>query len=87
MLDSGRPIKEAGTPFPMLTKAELQKIKGPTLVINGETSILWLRRLGEIAAASIPGCERARIRSGHYPHLENATEFNKQLLDFLQRTE
>jgi pimeloyl-ACP methyl ester carboxylesterase len=87
MLDNGRTIKEVGTPFPILTKAELKKIKGPTLVINGETSTLWLRRVGEIAAASIPGCERARIKAGHYPHLENPTEFNKQLLDFLQRTE
>ncbi len=87
MLDNGRTIREVGTPFPMLTKAELKKFKGRTLVINGETSALWLRRVGEIAAASIPGCEKARIKSGHYPHLENPTEFNRHFLDFLRRTE
>ncbi len=87
MLDNSRTVKEGGTPLPVLRKEDLKTIKCPTLLINGETSALWLRRIGEIAASAIPGCRRVRIAgSGHFPHIERPAEFNSQILDFLKRT-
>lgn len=85
MLDNGRTYKEVTTPFPLLRKEDLKKIRSPTLVVNGESSNLLLRRIAQMAASSIPGCKRVRITgSGHYPHIEKPAEFNSQLLEFLQ---
>jgi len=86
MLDNGRTVREGGLPYPALTKSELKKINRPTLVVRGEASALWLRKIGEIAATLIPGCEITNVPlSGHFPHIENPTEFNKRLLGFLQQ--
>jgi pimeloyl-ACP methyl ester carboxylesterase len=86
MLDNGRTVREGGLAYPTVTREDLSKVTSPALVINGETSALWLRRIGEITATSMPGCEKARIsKTGHFPHIQNPEEFNKQLLGFLQR--
>jgi len=86
ILDNGRTVREGGLPYPPLTRDELKKIGCPTLVVRGETSALWLRKIGEITAASIPGCEITNIpRSGHFPHIESPSEFNGRVQGFLQR--
>lgn len=84
MLDNGRTVREGGLPYPTVTKADLSEVKSPTLVINGETSALWLRAIGQATAASMPGCEKARIsKTGHFPHIQNPLEFNARLQEFL----
>ena len=85
MLDNGRTYKEVTIPYPPLAREDLKRIRSPTLVVNGETSNLLLRKMAEVSAASIPGCKRVVIGgSGHFPHIEKPTEFNSQLLGFLQ---
>jgi pimeloyl-ACP methyl ester carboxylesterase len=84
MLENGRTIGELKTKFPRFTKAEASRIACKTLVVNGETSPKWLRRIGELLASSIGRSEYARILgSAHFPHVERPAEFNGKLQKFL----
>jgi pimeloyl-ACP methyl ester carboxylesterase len=86
MVENARTVKETELPYPALDREDLHRIRVPTLVLNGETSALWLRRVGEIAGQSVPNCERTVISgAGHYPHLQRAAEVNSRLLAFLDR--
>ena len=83
MIDNARTIAELRTKFPPF-KAQIGKIACKTLVINGEESALWLRRIGELTASSIPHAQSAKIsRARHFPHIENAPEFNERVMSFL----
>jgi pimeloyl-ACP methyl ester carboxylesterase len=83
MLDNAKTIAELRTKFPPF-KAQIRKITCKTLVINGEESALWLRRIGKLAATSLPHAWFAIIsKSRHFPHIENAPEFNERVLNFL----
>ncbi|MDA4114437.1 MAG: alpha/beta hydrolase [Thaumarchaeota archaeon] len=83
MIDNARTIAELRTRFPPF-RAQIGKIACKTLVINGEESALWLRRIGQLTASSIPHAQGAKIsRSRHFPHIENAPEFNERVLSFL----
>jgi non-heme chloroperoxidase len=85
MLDNARTVAELGTKLPPF-KAHVGKISCRTLVVNGEQSALWLRRIGELTARSIPNSEAVRIQgSRHFPHMENSTEFNSKVLAFLSK--
>jgi non-heme chloroperoxidase len=85
MLDNPRPIAELRTKFPPF-KAHVGKISCRTLVINGEQSALWLRRIGELTAKSVPHSEAVKIPgSRHFPHLENPSEFNSKVLAFITK--
>ena len=53
---------------------------------NGELSALWLRRIGEVTAKSVPHGEAAKIQgSRHFPHIENPSEFNSKVLGFISK--
>jgi len=83
MLDNAKTIAELRTKFPPF-KAQIRKITCNTLVVNGEQSPLWLRRIGKLAATSLPHAWFAMIsKSRHFPHIENAPEFNERVLNFL----
>jgi pimeloyl-ACP methyl ester carboxylesterase len=83
--DNARTVAELKTKFPPF-KAYIGKISCRTLVVNGEKSPLWLRRIGELAAASIPRAEAVKVpRSGHFPHIENEGSFNESVLAFLAK--
>jgi non-heme chloroperoxidase len=83
--DNARTIAELRTKFPPF-KAHIGKISCRTLVVNGEGSPIWLRRIGELAAASIPKAEAVKIpKSGHFPHMENYSAFNESVLGFLTK--
>jgi non-heme chloroperoxidase len=85
MLDNARTIAELRTKLPPF-KASVQKISRRTLVVNGQESALWLRRIGELVARSVPHCEAASIpKSRHFPHLENPSEFNSEMLKFISK--
>ena len=85
-LDNARTVKEVDTPYPALSRAELSKLRVPTMMVHGQTSALWLRGIAEMAGASIPQCATITIPdSGHYPHFQNPAAFNRALLGFLQR--
>ena len=84
MLDNARTIGELNTKFPRFTRTEAASIKCKTLVINGERSPKWLRKIGELLASSISGSEIASVAgSAHFPHVEKSEEFNAILLRFL----
>lgn len=84
MLDNCRTIGELNTKFPRFTRVEAAGIACKTLVVNGERSPKWLRKIGELLASSISGSERATIAgSAHFPHIERPAEFNSVLSKFI----
>jgi len=84
-LENARTIAELRKTLPPF-KAQIGKISCRTLVINGEMSALWLRRIGELTARSIPQSEAKQISgSRHFPHMENPGEFNSKVLDFIAK--
>lgn len=84
MLENARTIAELKTAFPMFTAAEAARIRCPTLIVNGASSALWLRRIGELLAKAVPGSKRLLVTNArHFPHFENPTEFNSKVLEFL----
>jgi len=83
MLDNGRTIGELNTKFPKFTQKEAAMIMCKTLVVNGERSPKWLRKIGDLLAASISGSSQVTIAgSAHFPHMENPAEFNAELRKF-----
>jgi len=86
MLDNARTIAELRTKLPRF-KPHIEKISCRTLVINGDQSAIWLRRIGELTAKSVPNGEAAKISgSRHFPHLENPSEFNSRVLGFVSKS-
>jgi pimeloyl-ACP methyl ester carboxylesterase len=84
MVANARTVGELRTVFPRFTGGHAALISCRTLVVNGESSPLWLRRIGELTAGSIPGARRTLVAgSRHFPHMENPAEFNRKALEFL----
>jgi len=84
MLDNAKTIGELRTKFPSFTSKEVGKISCPTLVLNGERSALYLRRIGELTTKAVPGAKRVVVPgSRHFPHMENPTFFNESVMGFL----
>jgi len=84
MVENGITVGELKTKFPKFTKDEASKISCRTLIINGESSPKWLRRIGELLAKSIERSEYTRISgAAHFPHVQRPAEFNKVVKDFL----
>ena len=84
-LDNARTIAELRTKLPPF-KAHVGKISCRTLVVNGAESALWLRRIGDLVARSVPNCEALTVaRSRHFPHFENPTDFNANVLKFISK--
>jgi len=68
------------------TTSFLSKVKIPTLIIVGESDALTPVSLSEEMRAQIPGSEMHIIgNAGHLSNLENPDEFNKHLLNFLDK--
>lgn len=83
MLDNAKTIAELRTKLPPF-RERAPKVSSRTLVINGTDSALWLRRIGQLTAAAVPKCQHASVANArHFPHLENAPEFNRQVQGFL----
>ena len=84
MLDNAKTIGELRTKFPSFTSKEVGKISCPTLVLNGERSALYLRRIGELTTKAVPGAKRVVVPgSRQFPHMENPTFFNESVMGFL----
>jgi non-heme chloroperoxidase len=85
MLDNARTIAELRTRLPPF-KAQTGKIACRTLVINGQQTAVWLLRIGELVARSVPHAEALTVSaSRHFPHLENPSEFNSEALKFISK--
>lgn len=85
MLDNAKTIAELRTRFPPF-KSQAADISCRTLVINGEQTAVWLRRIGELVAKHVPRCEALTVTaSRHFPHIENAPELNENVLKFISK--
>ncbi len=87
MLDNAKTIAELRTKLPPF-KASAGKISCRTLVVNGQDSAVWLRRIGELVARAVPNSEALSIAGArHFPHMENPSEFNSNVLKFVSKRE
>lgn len=85
MQDNARTIAELRTTLPPF-KERAAKMKTRTLVLNGQESALWLRRIGALTAKAIGAAEASIVPNArHFPHLENSAAFNDRVLDFFSR--
>jgi pimeloyl-ACP methyl ester carboxylesterase len=85
MLDNARTVAELKTAFPRFTAKEAGLISRPTLVVNGEMSPAYLRKIGELTSKAVPGARRVVVPgSRHFPHMENPEFFNSAVLGFLE---
>jgi len=66
------------------TREQLAQIEAPTLVLGARRDIMVPPELAEIIAASIPGSRFELLDGGHAFSAENAVEFNRVILEFLQ---
>jgi non-heme chloroperoxidase len=86
MLQNGQTIGELETTFPILAKEDAREIMIPTLLVKGEESPKWLRRIVDGLGQSLPKSSVVEIaRSGHLPHIDNASDFNTAIRRFLEK--
>ena len=85
MHENAKTIAELRTAFPAF-KDRAGKLASRTLVVNGEDSALWLRRIGELTVKALPRAEAFKVpHARHFPHLENDSVFNARLLEFFSK--
>ena len=83
-LANARTIRETDLPYPAIGDRDLARIAVRTLVVNGTSSALWLREIGRRTAEAVPNARHVRVAaSGHFPHVQNPSEFNEALSRFL----
>jgi 3-oxoadipate enol-lactonase len=64
----------------------LGAVRIPTLVLTGDEDVEDIKQIADGLAAEIPGAERATIaNAAHLPNLERPEEFDRIVLEFLQR--
>ena len=86
MKDNARTVAELDTRLPVFTNEDARRIVAPTLLINGANSPKFFHTIVDELAKATPKSEVVRISgSAHFPHLENPSEFNTQLLEFLHK--
>ena len=68
------------------TRARLHEIRVPTLIVHGDYDPLVPYPNGQILATEIPGARLVPLRGvGHLPHIEATEEFNRVVMEFLDR--
>ena len=88
MSENSATIGEVEAKLPIFGKAEAGRIAAPTLLINGSDGTMIFRAINKQLAKSIPNSQIALIpSSSHFPHFENSSSFNKNVLDFLRGPE
>ena len=71
---------------PAFGKEEASKIRAPVLLMSGDKSPRVLHSIVDRLSQAIPKSQVARILdSAHFPHIEQPQEFNRIVLDFLER--
>jgi non-heme chloroperoxidase len=87
MLDNGKTVGELETTFPVFTSSDARKISLQTLLVKGELSPKWLRAIVDNLRKSMPNSSAVEISgSGHLPHIENPSEFNARIQEFLKKS-
>ena len=86
MLDNGKTIGELETEFPIFTRSDARRVTIRTLLVKGEKSPKWLQGIVDNLSKSMPNNTVVKISgSGHLPHIENPSEFNARLSEFLKK--
>ena len=74
-------IREARPPF---SRAEVEAIRAPTLLVGGERSPPFYREILDALERCLPDVRRVTIPGASHPmNHENAAAFNAAVLDFL----
>jgi pimeloyl-ACP methyl ester carboxylesterase len=72
--------------FPLTTCEDVQKVKAPTLLLDGELSPKWFHVINDVLERCLPGAERAMIpAASHGLELENPQAFNEKVLAFIAK--
>jgi pimeloyl-ACP methyl ester carboxylesterase len=85
MKENARTVGELGARLPVYTKEDASRISARTLLVNGSDSPKFFHSIVDKLGRFIEKSEVVRIQgSAHFPHLENPTEFDKRLREFLK---
>jgi non-heme chloroperoxidase len=72
--------------FPPTTCEDVQKVKAPTLLLDGELSPKMFHVINDMLERCLPSVERAMIpKASHGLELENPQAFNETVLAFIAR--
>lgn len=72
-------------PFPPLSKARVERLDMPVLIVTGENTIRLHKFVNEELARILPNARRVTIpRAGHGSARENPQAFNDAVIEFLQ---
>lgn len=72
--------------YPPTTCEDVQKLKAPTLLIDGELSPKVFHRINDILERCLPSVERATIpAASHQMEVENPQAFNEKVLAFIAK--
>jgi non-heme chloroperoxidase len=86
MRDNEKTVGELMAEPPPFGKDEAAKINVPTLLMHGSDSPKVLHTIVERLAEAIPKNQMVTVPgSAHFPHFEKPQEFNRILLDFMER--
>ncbi|HVB13045.1 MAG TPA: hypothetical protein VNE86_07910 [Nitrososphaerales archaeon] len=86
MIDNGRSIGELETKFPIFTPSDASRIILPTLLVKGANSPKWLQAIVDKLSNSMSNCTVVKVSgAGHLPHIQNASEFNARLQEYLSK--
>jgi pimeloyl-ACP methyl ester carboxylesterase len=66
------------------TREQLHQLEMPTLVLGARRDFMVPPELAEIVAQSIPNARFELLDGGHAFSAENAPEFNRVIMEFLQ---
>jgi len=84
MQDNKETLKELTTKLPSFSKKEAARIASPTLVISGTNTSLALSKMAEILSKTIAKSQLTKVNnSAHFPQLENPTDCNAKIKEFL----
>ena len=86
MRDNEKTVGELIAEPPAFGKGEAAKINVPTLLMHGSDSPKVLHAIVERVTKVIPKSQMVSVPdSAHFPHFEKPQEFNRLVLDFMER--
>lgn len=67
-----------------ITEAEVESVRAPALLVNGERSPALFHRLNDILEKRLPNASRVTVpAASHWAHEDNPREFNTAVLEFI----
>jgi pimeloyl-ACP methyl ester carboxylesterase len=89
LMDNAQELKGATSSqdlFPPITCEDVQKVKAPTLLLDGELSPKMFHLVNDMLERCLPSAERAMIpAASHGLEFENPQAFNEKVLAFIAK--